>query len=65
MFPFSVIRHWAGRKRIFEGLYQRNDDESGEEHYAYCCSGTGSSGPCGRTFVSPNIGILCIEGKNI
>ena len=65
MFPFSVIRHWVGRKRIFEGLYQNNDNESGEEHYAYCCSGTGSSGPCGRTFISPNIGILCIEGKNI
>lgn len=62
MFPFTIIRHCIGRKRIFEGLYQSN--ENGDEHYAYCCSGTGSSGPCGRTFVSPNVGILTIEGKN-
>ena len=62
MFPFTIIRHCISRKRIFEGLYQNN--ENGDEHYAYCCSGTGSSGPCGRTFVSPNVGVLTIEGKN-
>ena len=64
MFPFSVIRHFARKDRIFEGLYESNDSENGENHYVYCCAGTGSSGPCGRTFITPNVGILCIEGKN-
>ena len=64
MFPFSLIRKCAGKKRIIEGLYKSNESETGEEYYAYCCAGTGSSGPCGRTFITPNIGVLSIEGKN-
>ena len=64
MFPFSLIGKCLSRKIIFEGLYQSDESESDEEHYVYCCSGTGTQGPCTRTFVYPNIGILSIEGKN-
>ena len=63
MFPFSIIRLFLSKKIIFEGLYKSDEDETGEEHYAYCCSGTGSSGPCGRSFITPNVGLLSIEGK--
>ena len=63
MFPFSVIGK-CQNLIIFEGLYQSNENESGEEHYIYCCSGTGTQGPCTRTFTTPNIGVLTIKGKN-
>ena len=62
MFPFSLIGKCLGKKIIFEGLYESY--ENGEEHYVYCCSGTGTQGPCTRTFITPNIGVLTIEGKN-
>ncbi len=67
MFPFSLIGKcgkYFTKKIIFEGLYKSEGDIQGEEHYAYCCSGTGTQGPCTRTFVSANIGVLTIEGKN-
>ena len=64
MFPFSLIGKCLSRKIIFEGLYKCEGNEPGEENYVYCCSGTGTQGPCTRTFVSPNIGVLTIEGKN-
>ena len=62
MFPFSLLRFCLGKKIIFEGLYESY--EEGEAHYVYCCSGTGTQGPCTRTFITPNIGVLTIEGKN-
>ena len=64
MFPFSLIGKCLSKKFIFEGLYQSSENEPGKEHYVYCCSGTGTQGPCTRTFITPNVGILTIEGKN-
>ena len=64
MFPFSLIGKCLSKKFIFEGLYQSNEIETGEEHYVYCCSGTGTQGPCTRTFITPNVGVITIEGKN-
>ena len=64
MFPFTLIGRCLSKKFIFEGLYQSDEIEPGEEHYVYCCSGTGTQGPCTRTFITPNIGVLTIEGKN-
>ena len=65
MFPFSLIGKCLSQKIIFEGLYKSEGNEPGEECYAYCCSGTGTQGPCTRTFVPPNIGVITLEGTNL
>ena len=64
MFPFSLIGKCLRKKFIFEGLYSSEENESGDINYIYCCSGTGTQGPCTRTFITPNIGVLTLEGKN-
>ena len=64
MFPFTVIKHCLGKKFIMEGLFKSEENEIDDEHYIYCCAGTGSSGPVGKVFVSPKIGIITIEGKS-
>ena len=64
MFPFTVIKQCLGKKFIIEGLFKSEENDINDEHYIYCCAGTGSSGPFGKVFVSPKIGIVTIEGKN-
>ena len=64
MFPFSLMGKCFRKKFIIEGLYQSYENMPGEVNYIYCCSGTGTQGPCTRTFIAPNIGILTIEGKS-
>ena len=64
MFPFSLIAKCISRNYIVEGLYKSNGGETEEENYVYCCSGTGTQGPCTRTFITPNIGVITIEGKS-
>jgi len=67
MFPFTVIKYFLGKKVVIEGLFRNEDNtiDNNSEHYLYCCAGTGSSGPIiGKTFVSPKIGIVTIEGTN-
>ena len=64
MFPFTVIKHFIKKKFVIEGLYKSegNTIDNDNEHYLYCCAGTGSGGPIGKVFVSPKIGIVTIEG---
>ena len=67
MFPFTLMKYFLGKKFIIEGLFKSDDNaiDNNNEHYLYCCAGTGSSGPImGKTFVRPKIGIISIEGTN-
>ena len=67
MFPFTLIKYCLGKRFIIEGLFKTEDNtiDGDNEHYLYCCAGTGSSGPIvGKVFVSPKIGIVTIEGTS-
>ena len=66
MFPFTVIKLFLKKKVVIEGLFKCEENEIGSdnEHYLYCCAGTGTGGPIGKVFVSPKIGIITIEGIN-
>ena len=66
MFPFTIMKYFLGKKFVVEGLFksEENDINNDNEHYLYCCAGTGSGGPIGKVFVRPKIGVITVEGIN-
>ena len=69
MFPFTIMKYFLPKKFVIEGLYKGDENimdniDNDNEHYLYCCAGTGSGGPIGKVFVRPKIGIITIDGIN-